>query len=112
MLLWFQAHYELQHRSITPYYNSVINVTMDICGFFNGTDQNMAIKWLVGQYKASLPKGFLQPCPFKEIKAYNLTTDMNSLMSNFFRGNYRAALRFYDDIDDNIFSTFYSMEYN
>jgi hypothetical protein len=90
----------------------MINVTMDICGFLNGTSNNIATKWLFGQYINSLPKGALHSCPYQTLKLYNMTTDMGALMSTFPFGIYKALARFYDDVDDNMFTLIYTAEYH
>jgi hypothetical protein len=88
----------------------MINVTMDICGFLNGTHDNVAAKWLFGQFVKSLPKGTFHACPYKTIKFCNMTADIGSLMSTFPLGIYKSIARFYDDLDDNMFTTIYSLE--
>jgi hypothetical protein len=89
----------------------MINVTMDICGYVNGTHDNISAKWFIGQYFKSMALRALHPCPYKSLKLYNMTTDMSALLSTFLRGIYRGYCRFYDDFDDNMFTTIYTGEY-
>ena len=84
---------------------------MDLCGFLNGTDKNIATKWLIGQFTKSLPKGSFHGCPYKSVKFYNMTTDVNSMMSAFTHGTYRATVRMYDNEDENIITMFYGVDY-
>jgi hypothetical protein len=90
----------------------MINVTMDVCGFLNGTSNNIATKWLFGLFLKSVPKGAFHACPYKSLKLFNMTTDAGALMSPFPLGIYKSITRFYDDEDENMFTAIYSMEYN
>jgi len=96
---------DVQHRVITPYFNSVINITGDVCKFVNGTDRNPAFKWFLNMIGESLPKGFIHACPYyREVFAYNVSLEMSPEMTVFLMGRYKIAGRLFDNIDDNIFT--------
>jgi Protein of unknown function (DUF1091) len=102
----------IEHRGITPYYNTVINSTIATCSYLNGTDKNPIAKWIVGIFKDSVPNNYVHPCPyFGYYNFSNVTFDFNSLISSFLTGTYRATTRNYDDEDDNIFTVIYELEY-
>lgn len=64
-----QGHYDLLYRSsVTPHFNSIVNVTFDFCSYLNGTNSNPATKWLFEQQKDVFPPEFFRPCPLKEFK--------------------------------------------
>jgi hypothetical protein len=76
---------------------------MDLCGFLNGTDEGPIVKWLVGMIRNSFPKNLLHPCPYiGEVKVYNLTMEVQPVLSQFLVGRYRSFFKIYDDQDDNI----------
>lgn len=107
--LFFQLHIDLSHREITPYYNSVLNTTIDVCGFFNGTVVNPATKWFFDTIAKTFPK--FPPCPIvDEFKVYNLSINTFSYMFQFLVGNYRAIMRSYDENDENIITMYQFIE--
>lgn len=100
----------MQHRTITPYYNSIINKTVNFCGFLNGTDQNVLAKWIIDSIAETLPFGLLHPCPyFGEIRIFNLSV-INDLVAQFLKGHYRVKLRLFDDEDDNILTATHDID--
>lgn len=106
IIAFFQAHYDLQMNTITPYYSSVINTTLDICAFFNGTSSNIATKWFLSTFAQSFPAEFIHPCSLiGEIKAYNLSFNEFPQQLQFLTGTYKAFTKFYDDKDDNIITS-------
>jgi hypothetical protein len=52
----FQAQFELAHQDPSSNYNTLINSTLDICGFFNGTKNNPLSNFFFNAFKDSLPK--------------------------------------------------------
>jgi hypothetical protein len=93
-------------KYLTQNYIYVLNVTLDVCGFLNGTDSNIATKFFFNAFASSLPAGFVRPCPIiGELKAYNLTLNAISQAIQFMAGSYRVITRFYDEKDDNIITT-------
>jgi Protein of unknown function (DUF1091) len=98
-----QAHYELTRKYLTSNYNYVINATLDICGFFNGTENNPVSKFFFYTIKDSLPKDIIHPCPLiGELKGYNMTLNSLPQALQLLMGSYRAVVRFYDEKDENI----------
>jgi Protein of unknown function (DUF1091) len=90
-------------KTLTPYYNSVINATLDLCEFVNGTQSNLATKYFIDVFTKSFPPGFIHPCPyFGEFKLNNISLNLVPQSMQFLTGTYKTNLRFYDDKDDNI----------
>jgi len=90
---------------LTPYFNSVINTTGDLCAYVNGTDRNPAIKWMINMIGDSLPKGFIHACPYyREFIAYNATLKLAPEMTVFLLGSYRLSGRIFEKMDENIFT--------
>jgi hypothetical protein len=78
---------------------------MDLCGVLNGTSQNILLNYLMNEIKDSMPLGFFHPCPYSgSTKAFNVSTNPPPEATMFLQGFYRAIYRFYDGIDDNIFT--------
>jgi Protein of unknown function (DUF1091) len=101
-----KAHYEFAHQDPSSNYNTLINSTLDICGFFNGTQNNPLSNFFFNAFKDSLPKGLFQPCPIKgEYKALNMTLNGISQMMQVLAGSYRTITRFYDEKDENLITT-------
>lgn len=101
----------MKHRSITPYFNSVINVTVDFCGFLNKTDNNIVAKFIFDMIGKTFPTELLRPCPLAtEFKAMNITLDLTPQIASFLKGTYRTAFRMFDSLDDNIFTGIVEME--
>lgn len=92
-------------------YNSVIDSTINVCEFLNGTDGNIVLKWLLDLYRTSLPPGILHPCPYYgDFTAYNLSLNPNFLQSKFLVGTYQANVRFFDDRDNNVMTLIHELE--
>ena len=102
----------VQHGGgITPFYTTIINTTIPICSFFNGTDNNLVAKWMLDSIKDTLPEGFIHPCPyFGTFKALNVSLASNTFMSQFLKGRYKSSLRLFDDKDENIVTYFFGFE--
>jgi Protein of unknown function (DUF1091) len=97
-------HVEIQHGSgLTPFYNTIINSTINFCKYMNGTDKNPVLKFIKEAIEDKVPKGFIHPCPFVgQIKAYNLSVSLNGVLSQFLKGRYKTVARWFDEKDDNI----------
>jgi Protein of unknown function (DUF1091) len=90
-------------KSITPYFNSVINSTLDLCEFVNGTQSNLVTKYFIGIFTKSLPPGFVHPCPYSgEFKLNNISLNLVPESMQFLTGTYKSIMRYFDDKDDNI----------
>lgn len=105
-ILWtLQYHVDMQHRSITPYFNSVINTTFNVCQFLNGSDKNLMAKFVLSIVLKSLPAGFIHECPYVgTFAATNVSLEKVSELSSFLGGRYRVINRFFDRKDANIFT--------
>jgi hypothetical protein len=112
-IIKFQAHVDVQMKTLTPYYNSVINTTLDICEFVNGTSKNLATKWFFDIMKTTLPPGLFHVCPYvDEMKAYNMTLNEDyHEASQFLVGSYRSITRFFDGKDENIITVKHFVEF-
>jgi Protein of unknown function (DUF1091) len=102
----FQARFDLQYRDITPYYIPVINVTLNVCEFLEGSASNVATRWFFDFATSSLPKNVLHPCPYYGVTEFkNIYFDPAKLMiSQFFMGTYVANFRVFNDDDENIYT--------
>jgi Protein of unknown function (DUF1091) len=95
---------EIKHGGgITPYYNTIINSTVEVCEFLNGTQNNPLMVWTFAAMEDSLPKGFIHPCPYSgHILLPNVTLAANTFTNQFLKGRYKGSTRLFDEIDDNI----------
>lgn len=93
-------------------FNTVIQpVILDLCLFLNGSADanNLVIKWFFDIF-ASLPKGLLHACPYNGVlEVYNLTAIQLS-KDQFYPGQYMGVTRWFDEIDDNVFTSLYLVE--
>jgi hypothetical protein len=56
---------EMSYKTTTsPNYRTIINATVDVCGYLNGTNSNPLGKWYFGILRESLPENLLHPCPY------------------------------------------------
>jgi Protein of unknown function (DUF1091) len=97
---------EVKHGSgLTPFYNTIINSTIDVCQFLNGTQSNVLLKWIIDSMTHSLPNNFFHPCPYVgRVVAYNASILTNTISSQFLKGRYKIFYRAFDEFDDNIIS--------
>jgi hypothetical protein len=58
-----KVRYDLRYKSLSNAQRSIINTTIEVCSFLNGTDTNPVFKWLIGV----IPNlsTFLHPCPYQ-----------------------------------------------
>lgn len=61
--------------------------------------------------KKSLPDNLFRPCPYREVRAYNVTMDPNLLTSKFLTGNYRVIVKFFDEVDANMITMIEELEF-
>jgi Protein of unknown function (DUF1091) len=96
---------------ITPFFNQVINSTVNFCEFLNGTRNNPVINWLFKMAGESLPPDFIHACPYYgELKAPNVSFKITPEMAVFLLGRYMIGLRVFDVEDGNIFTAFVDLE--
>jgi len=82
---------------------TVLNVTLDICSFLNGTNKDPASKWFFKLLGKSFVKGFLHPCPyFGPTKMENIVMDRKASLPFAPPGFYSSNLLFFNKDDDNI----------
>lgn len=58
-----KVRYDFRHKSLSNSQRSIINSTVDVCSFLNGTDTNPIFKWILGVVP-NLAK-LLHPCPYE-----------------------------------------------
>jgi hypothetical protein len=94
----------MEHRfTTTRFYNLVFNLTINICEFLNGTDNNMAGKWFLSTMSRTFPPGLLHPCPYSgPFRAFNVSPDVSPEMAAFLLGYYRMSVKVFDNLDENI----------
>lgn len=101
---YFQYHLDLQHRYITPFFNSVINTTFKPCEFLNGNSNNLVAKFILDVFSKTMPAGFAHKCPYDGVfTGKNVTFNRVSQGPSFLGGRYRSISRVSDRHDDNIF---------
>lgn len=100
----------MKHRTTTPFFNTLINTTMNLCSFLNGTDQSVAVKWMMNSITKKLGNDLIHPCPyFGEFKITNLTV-VNAQSAQFLLGRYRVTIRIFDDLDENILTAIHEVD--
>lgn len=99
----------MQHRYITPFYSPILNVTIDVCEFLSGVNTNIATKWWFDMISEALPPGVLHECPYLGVSKFeNIYVNASQfLISQFFVGNYKSTMTFFDDQDENGFTIFH-----
>jgi Protein of unknown function (DUF1091) len=99
-----QMHLEFKHGGgITPYYNTIINATLNFCEYLNGTKSNPVIKFVLDAMEGRLPNTMIHPCPCEgSVKVYNITLAAIPVHIQFLQGRYKVSVRLYDEEDDNI----------
>ncbi|CRK94400.1 CLUMA_CG007907, isoform A [Clunio marinus] len=101
----------MKHRTLTPYYNTVINNTLEFCGFLNGTDENALTKWMIRNVsETKVGKRIVHPCPyFGSIRIANMTVE-NVMSAQFLKGQYKMLFRMFDEKDNDIITTIHETE--
>lgn len=95
-----------EYRSVTPYYSTIINTTVDACAFLNGTMDNPLAKYFQAALTKTIPAGYIHPCPYYGYYRFeNLSIDVPQVGLQFLSGNYKTTNVFYDNIDDLIFKS-------
>lgn len=99
-----KMHVESKHGGgITPYYTTIINSTIEICKFLNGTDKNPITKFIIDTVSKTAAKDFFHPCPyFGPVKLINVSFFDNSMSSQFLQRRHKILIRAFDNKDDNI----------
>lgn len=97
----------MRHRAslISPYYAVFINVTVDVCRFMNGTQNNLLAELILKLAGDSIPKHIIHPCPYYGMSvANNMTMGLNQIteLAQFPNGYYRFTARVFNKYDDNI----------
>lgn len=82
----YKMRHELLFSDIGNAKRTIINETIDMCAFLNGTNTNVLFKWIVGVLDANFKK-YVHPCP------YFVRFSMNFLKTkknfNYFSGRFR-----------------------
>lgn len=106
---YLQAEYKLQMKKHNEF-STIIHTTIKICEFFAGAVDNVAFKWVIELFRDSIPDGMLHACPYREVKAYNLSIHTNHSISQSVKGTYHSSIRFFDDEDANIATVNHDVE--
>jgi len=110
-LLILQLRYDLSHSTTTNSYRSVINTTIDVCSFLNGTEANVATKWIIDQLKESIGSRFFHSCPyFGRYDLIDIQLGSGPLHNILPTGRYKTVMYFYNSYDSNIFTLKTTME--
>jgi len=82
---------------------TIINVTMRMCSFLNGTIRDPASKWIITKLKKSFKPGFLHSCPyFGQINMADLSIETKGTSLLFSTGFYSSNLLLFNKDDSNI----------
>lgn len=60
----FYLALDVSYKTTTNSYRSVINSTIDLCGYMNGTNSNPLAKYAMDMARNSVPPGLIHPCPY------------------------------------------------
>ncbi|CRK94399.1 CLUMA_CG007906, isoform A [Clunio marinus] len=83
----------MKHRTLTPYYNTVINTTLEFCKYLNRTDENALTKWMFASILKTAEKRIVHPCPyFGPIRVFNITLE-NVMSAQFLKGQYKMSFK-------------------
>ena len=110
----FQINSQVHHgNGITPFFNTIINATTDICQFLGGDKSNIMVSMILDTVAKTLPKGVVHSCPYSgQLKAYNITIEDVPIFSQFLLGRYKFISKFFNTDDENIFTLFVDVEFN
>ena len=59
------GRYDFRSKSISNSQRSIINATVDLCSFLNGTKSNPVAEWILGMMPEL--KKLIHPCPYQVI---------------------------------------------
>lgn len=118
----FYVSLDVSYKTTTNSYRSIINSTMDICGYLNGTSSNPLAKYYVDMVRNSVPPGFIHPCPYSvsryiinwkwslskkyilkgviQLSNYSVTKNFHGLL--YPDGIYKLIVRYFYKYDKNI----------
>ncbi|CAH1733837.1 unnamed protein product [Chironomus riparius] len=104
-----KARYDLTYKYLTNSQRSIINSTLEICEFLNGTSANPVFKWIVGFMKNF--DQMLHACPYTGNLIFkDLSVDIKQFVSAFPSGVYMTIMKFFDDVDENIMTLKFSQD--
>lgn len=107
-----KIHVIVEHRTTTPYFSTMIDATVDVCGFLNGTADNVLAKWFMAAISRTFPAEYLHPCPyFGYYVLRNITVEVPKVALQFLAGNYRTTALFFDNQDEMIFKLITKAEF-
>lgn len=98
----------MRHRvnPISPYYAVFINVTVDVCQFLNGTQNNLLVELILKLAGDSISKNFIHPCPYYGLHVANNMTmvgkNQKNELAQFPNGYYRFTAHVFNKQDDDI----------
>ncbi|KAG5667596.1 hypothetical protein PVAND_015572 [Polypedilum vanderplanki] len=103
-------NYEISYKVRSNFYQTIINVTFNVCEVLNGTADNPMFQWIIGFMSPNF-KTLLHSCPYKDmVNFFNLYVDLKGFISKFPSGTYMGCVTFFDDQDEIIFKFKYTQE--
>lgn len=110
--IW-KVHCIIEYRSpLTPYFTTIINSTVNLCAFLNGTDSNPIAIAFKPAVEASIPASYIHACPYYGYHSLNnVTIEVNQIAMQFLSGKYRTTIIVFDNKDDLIFKTVTKAEF-
>jgi len=100
----FQVDYYVSHKYMTNSERQIMDLKgIPACAFVNGSATNPLLQ-ILKRTTANL-EPIMRPCPyFGELKLMNITSDLKELHYIYSEGTYRSRIKFYDNLDDNIYT--------
>lgn len=104
--LILQAQFDLRIRAstVSPHYSVVINSTVGVCSFLNGTDRKSPLMSFIYQLiERTFPQELLHPCPYiGAFEMKNVSILPNRNLAQFLGGYYKLNVRMFDEKERNI----------
>jgi hypothetical protein len=104
-ILKIMGNLAIEHRpNAQSEYKTLVNNTLEVCSFLNGTDRNPIGKWIMDQVSGSLPAEYIHPCPYFGFMKWNFTLKGSKGITFMVKGDILSTLHVYDVKDSNIFT--------
>ncbi|KAG5666830.1 hypothetical protein PVAND_014840 [Polypedilum vanderplanki] len=86
-------------------YREIIKLQkFELCNLLELSKNNIMLRQIFVAAMAAAP-GFVHPCPYEVIEAYNVSFPTHVLFSLFPQGDYKAIIKFYYEINGPVLST-------
>ncbi|KAG5666832.1 hypothetical protein PVAND_014842 [Polypedilum vanderplanki] len=76
----------------------------ELCNLMELSKNNILLRQIFVAAMAAAP-GFVHPCPYEVIEAYNVSFPTHVMFSLFSQGDYKAVIKFYLEKDGPVMST-------